>query len=151
MAWNDNMTVMLRNVINDAVSPTTYSDDRLKELLVNAAVFVVFEVDFAYTYVINVMLETIVPDPVALGDQDFQVLVVYKAAAMFAHGEYKVAAQKSIQIKDGPSLMDFRESGLRMRMWAKELLDKYDKAVVNYKTGDGARGEAIVGPYNLGV
>jgi hypothetical protein len=150
MAWPIETTRLLRSLIGDDVPDYTYTDVRLKPLITSAAVFVAGEVDFTYNYVVDIQSDTVTPDPANVNDQDFQMLVAYKAAAILARNEYRIVTQKAVLVKDGPSTIDMRDTASKVKAWMDALEDAYEKAKIAYKTGDGMVGEAIVGPHNAG-
>lgn len=151
MAWTTTLITMIRALINDLDTPYTYSNDRLQQLAVIAAVLVLQEVDFSRSYTVSIDDKTISPDPTSVSDSDFQVLVALRTSCMITHDEYRVAAKQAISFKDGPSSMDAKGSADHKAKLASEVCQKYEDAKRQYQRGDGIIGEAIVGPYNLGM
>ena len=64
MAWSDIATTVLRTLINDPDS-TSYTDARLKTVLISCSYLIAYEITFDTTYTTDVTLETITPDPSA--------------------------------------------------------------------------------------
>jgi hypothetical protein len=147
-SWQLHMRLLLRSLIADTVEPYTYHDDALDQLLVNAACFVDMEVDFINTYTINNAKRLITPDPVTTGDHPFCILTAYKAAFLIYQQEAKLAAQKGVKVKDGPSEIDYRDAASRAKAMLGQAERNYNKALVAYKTGDGMRGHGIVTPFH---
>jgi len=150
--WETNMVLIVRGLINDLVSPYTYSDDRLKELICLSGVLTQQEVTFDVVYTISLSLLTITPDPSAEAtyDADFEALVSLKTACIILSSEYTGAARAAMNIKDGPSTIDTRDRAKHLGENATDACDNYNKALTNYRLGDGSVGKAIVSPYATG-
>ena len=107
MAWQYNLTTMLRLVIYDSPDDTTgrtYTDARLEELLVVAANLVVQELTFDNTYTIDIAATSISPDPITQKDTVFQNMVVLKAACLADQSTLRTKAQQAgISAKVGPA------------------------------------------------
>lgn len=146
--WQLYMRMLLRTLIDDDTSPYTYHDDKLDQLLVNAAYYVNMEVDFNQTYVIDVVQKKITPDPVAAKDEGFVTLVPLKAAVMVYTNVAKLASSKGFRVKDGPSEIDYRDAASGTRSMLNKAERAYEDAKVAYKTGKGMRGHAIVTPFH---
>jgi hypothetical protein len=139
-------------MINDMVTPYTYADERLEELIVCAAVQVNADVDFNYTYNVDIAQYSISPDPVSgTGEIGFQVLVCRKATYLVFNGEYRDASNKALSFKDGPSSLDTKGVADAKSKLLEEAKEAYERARTAYLTGDGLHGAAIITPHNLGV
>ena len=155
MSWESDLVIMLRTEIGDLDS-TTYSDSRLKEVIVYAAYNVYQSASFASTYTIDISDKTISPDPYDIGDFDFCVLSVYKAACTILTGEVKTNASKAVVIKDGPSFVDFRGPTTALSDLMKAACQTYKDLLFNYQlTGPSngettAVGQAVLTPYAPG-
>ena len=147
MAWSDNMIPLFRSFSGDAVVPYTYDDARVVDLLIAAAPIVLLELDFAYDYVVDVVGQDITPDPNALGDQAFEILVALKAACIVATSEYRTASLQGMAVRDGPSSIDTRGRVAGLKGFASDQCAAYNKAKLSYVMGDGLGGRAIVGPH----
>ena len=108
------------------------------------------EVDFAYSYTIDLSANTIVPDPSAIGDADFEALVSLRTACMISQGEHRDAAKTAISVKDGPAFVDTKDRAKHLGDLAEDACTAYARAKMNYQMGDGSLGRAIVGPYAAG-
>ncbi|UCG02428.1 MAG: hypothetical protein JSW11_00250 [Candidatus Heimdallarchaeota archaeon] len=106
MAWNTDLVLMVRVLINDIDSPQTYTDEYLKRVLVTAGIIVDAEVPFSYDYTYNINNLTISPDPVTSEDSIFMSLVPLKAACILTQGEFKQALGQGIKVRDGDSAID---------------------------------------------
>lgn len=148
--WQLFMRTLLRGLIDDDEVPYNYADDKLDQLLVNAAYMVNMEVDFNNSYVIDVVKRNITPDPVSSFDEGFVNLVPMKAACMVYNQMARLASSKGFRVKDGPSEIDFRDSAAGIRSLLNQCMRQYEQAKVAYKTGKGMRGHAIVTPFHDG-
>jgi hypothetical protein len=94
MSWQLEIPIITRVWINDLDSNPTYSDSRIQQVVVVAALNVNREVSFTETYDIDVVNETISPDPTleASLDNDFVALVALKAACILDQSTYRTKA-----------------------------------------------------------
>ena len=153
MAWEGQMTTMLRYIIND-VDPADYkfSNRRLETTLLVAAQLIAPTMDFANVYDINVEGCQLDPDPTDSDtkDYDFVALVVLKAACVIVGSEVRSESTNAISIKDGPSAIDLRGVSNTLVILYKDLCEKYEQAVIDYQAGSSIAGTSILGPYSPG-
>ena len=149
MAWQNEMTIMLRVVIDDIGDNPTYSDSRLAEVIVVAAQMTKQDVDFDNIYTISISNATISPDPVASSDNAFLNLVTLKAACLLANSEYKTEGGRAISIRDGSSAIDQRGVAAAKKGWRDNICAEYEKAEKEYKIGNSQAGKSIIGPYGF--
>ena len=159
MSWQVEMIRMVRGMIGDwDTTNPTYSDDRLKELIIVAAQLVISELDFTQTFVPDLTTLTITPDPTdrigppVTRDDSFINLVSMKAACITDRSETKTAANQAIDAKDGSSSISLR--GVAQARQA--LLEKggwcpqYDDAKFAYMLNRShVAGAAIMGPFRV--
>ena len=86
MAWNIDMVLMLRSIIGD-LDKTTFTNERLKQILVIGAYNVYNDANFSIEYTIDVGGVTISPDPISESDSDFASLTVYRSACILVGSE----------------------------------------------------------------
>ena len=153
MAWEGQMSTMLRHMIND-VDPANYkfSNRRLETTLLVSAQLITPTMDFTNIYDINVETCKLDPDPTdsSTSDFDFVALVVLKAACIIIGSEVRSEAANSISIKDGPSSIDLRGVSNALVILYKDLCEKYEQAVLDYQAGSSVAGTSILGPYSPG-
>jgi len=144
MAWQDDMLTILRVLINDTdCGSPEYSDDRLFNVLIVAAHYVVDEISFDNDYTVDISARTISPTP----DASFINLVVLKAACIIDKGNMRLAAMSAgIEARCGPATM----RTLRRMDGFKILLDNgycaaYEHAKLEHKMGRSI--EAILSPF----
>lgn len=150
MAWQDEMTAILRTLVGD-LDATVYTDDRLQQILVVGAFQVLRELSFTTTYSVSVGSVTLSPDPTltATKDDSFTNLVCLKAAAITDKGSAIQATRRAISVKDGTSAIDLRGP---LEGWLS-LLEKggwtaaYEKAKLEYQSGQSVAGMAVMTPF----
>lgn len=149
MAWDATMTAMLRQVVGDAISPYTYTDAQMKALLVTNAQLIRTEMTFDNTYTIDIPNSGITPDPTATDPVDdvYMNFVVLKSAAILVGAEARVQAKIGISIKDGPASIDVGGSASSVAARAKDLLNAYERAKINYIAGSSVGAKSILSPY----
>lgn len=151
MAWTEDMVSMLRVIINDTESPQTYENDRLRNLLMVAAMYVKQEVDFDVVYTIGISNVTLAPDPTltATRDDSFTNLVVLKAACLTDQSTLRTKAIMSgIEAKCGPAML----KTLKHLDGFKELLTlgpcaAYEQLKHDYKLNDTTNLFGILSPF----
>tara|TARA_Y100001973_G_C5208772_1_gene343697 strand:- start:12212 stop:12706 length:495 start_codon:yes stop_codon:yes gene_type:complete len=154
MAWQTEMTSLLRYVINDTDSTTReFTDERLQNLIISSAHLTLGVVDFPKSYSIDIPNSGISPDPATAGAKDtsFINLVVLRAACLLAQGEYRAATNKGIVVRDGPSSVDPRAMVVAKKEMMQSACQKYEQAELEYRLGNSNAGEAIIGPHRNAV
>ena len=151
MSWNVEMPLIVRSWINDLSDNPVYSDERIQQLIVVAAQYVIKEVDLSQNYTINIVNPDITPDPTLLGekDLDFIGLTSLKASCILDQSSLRTkAATEGIKAALGPAQLAVG-GGLR---GYEVILNKgpcamYDKLVEDYQIGNVAAIHAILGPF----
>lgn len=148
MHWQEHTNLMVRHLINDLDENNyKYSDNRINSCVAVAAQLVVLELDFKSSYTVDVIEQTVEPDPTF--DSVFINLIVIRAALIIVGGEVKTEAANAISIKDGPSAIDLRGVSSTLLALYKDLSDKYEATAQNYGYS-GNLGQSILGPYSPG-
>jgi hypothetical protein len=106
MAWETDLTIMLRVLINDLNTPQKNTDAYLQQVLVTAGVLVDSEIKFTTDYTYDVGNITISPDPITEEDIIFQALVPLKSACIIIQGDFRTALGQGIRVRDGDSAID---------------------------------------------
>ena len=109
-------------------------------------------VDFGNTYSINVEQCKLSPDPTDADTLDtaFITLVSLRTACIIIGSEIRSESGNAIAIKDGPSSIDLRGVTNTLTVLYKDLCDKYDHSLLEYRSGNAVAGHAILGPYSPG-
>ena len=153
MSWQGQLSTITRYLVDDIDSTKyKYSDSRIETTIVVASQFVTLEVDLENTYTINVEQCSLSPDPTDAGTKDdaFINLVCLKAACIIVGSEVRSESGNAISIKDGPSAIDLRGVASTLVVLYKDLCEKYDKLLLDYRAGRSIAGQAILGPYSPG-
>lgn len=152
-SWQDDAIPMLRILISDMdINNLTYSDDRLEQILVVAARYVLQDIDFATTYTVSVQGRTIDPDPTATESSDNTVLInltVLKAACLTDWSTYRAKMLLAgVVAKCGPATIET----LQHLDGFKELINlgpcaAYQKMVDDVMFDGGRICKAILSPF----
>lgn len=94
MYWQVEIPIIVRNLINDLEDTPTYSDNRINQLAVVAAQYVIAEVNLDKTYSINIVSPTIIPDPSDPNtrDTDFVGFIALKTACLLDQSTFRTKA-----------------------------------------------------------
>ena len=149
MAWTTDLVLFVRTLIGD-LDGSKYADSRLEQIIAVAAYKVYDQADFTYTYTVDIAAKDISPDPVDNKDTDFTVLTAYQAACIIVGSEVKTEAANSLNLRDGPSMIDLRGVSATLNTLYHDLCNKYEDLLNTYKTTNSLHGQAILGPYSPG-
>jgi len=153
MAWQNEMVLILRHIIDD-LDPTNYrfSDSRLEETILASTYILQTDVEFINAYQVNVDEGSLNPDPTLTSpkDDDFIALCSIQAGILLYRSMMKTYAFQSFSIQDGPSSLDTRNIVGNLNVIYKDLCEKFDHMVLMYKTGKYGFGKSILGPYSPG-
>jgi len=152
MAWQNEMTVIVRHLVNDLDSSSyEYNDDRVEESILVAAQLSSLEIDFESVYTVDVDSLSLSPDPTDSTNKDdsFINLVCLKTAQMLIGSELKTHSLNAISLRDGPSALDLRGIVSGLKILFDDINRRFEEAKTQYKL-DGVVGQAILGPYSPG-
>ena len=148
MAWQTEMVRILRHIVNDLDSSSySFSDSRLEETILVAAQLVLTEIDFDKTYTVDVDALSLDPDPTT---SPFITLISLKAACVIVGSEVRTHSINSVSVRDGSSAIDMKGVAAGFMLLYKDICEKYDHAVLQYKAGNSVVGHAILSPYAPG-
>ena len=147
MGWETEITRIVRFLIND-IDGTTYDDNRLEETILVAAQLLLNTMDFDNTYLVETDSGSLSPDPTLLSTKDnfFIGCLSMKAAIIVLNSEAKTAAAQSWRIKDSNASLDTTASYQAMHQLAKELSDKLEKYIFDYRAGNSIVGGCVITP-----
>lgn len=149
MAWDTELPAMLRYLIDDNSSTPTYSDSRLKHLILTSAVLVRQDANFRNDYTVDLVTFTLSPDPTLTDTREdiFVNLILLKAACLVSANDLKTSC-KHIRFSDGRSSMDTTAAARSFQiLFEKGPCTWYKEALKTYQLrGLDAVGEAIFTP-----
>ena len=154
MSWQGQMSTIVRHLVNDLDSSSyKYSDHRIETSILVASQLMIMNVDFNNTYDINVESCLLSPDPTdaATKDNPFVTLSCLRAACIIIGSEIRSESGNAISIKDGPSAIDLRGVTQTLTILYKDLCEKYEHLLLEYRAGSSVAGHAILGPYAPGA
>ena len=148
MVWANEIVRIVRFLIND-IDATTYSDDRLEETVLVSAQLLLDTMDFSNTYTVDLDTFALSPDPTTLSTKDniFINALALKTACIVLGSEAKTLAAQNYVIKDGPSSISIGGAYQSTNQLYKDLCDKLDKFLFDYRVGNSIAGQAILTPY----
>ena len=125
MPWQNEMTLIVRHLVNDLDSTNyTFTDDRVEEAVLVSSQLASLEIDF-------------------------ENLVCLKTACLLLGSEVKTNALSAMAIKDGPSSIDTRGIVANLHILHQGMCKNYEDATMQYKL-NGVVGQAVLGPYSPG-
>lgn len=152
MAWDEEMPIIVRGLIQDWTDTPTYTDDQLTQIVLIASLTVQNDATFVEMYSVDVVNQTISPD-YTVGDhrnESFINLASLKSACILIGAELRKYTGQGISIRDGSSAISLQRSPQSLSLLRSTYCDAYVDALYNYKIeGNNALGEAIVGPFKL--
>ena len=152
MAWQNEMTLIVRHLVNDLDSSEyTFTDSRLEESVLVSAQLSLVEIDFENAYTIDADSLTLSPDPTDASNKDdsFINLVCLRTARMLIGSELKTHSYNAITLRDGPSSLNLTGVVTGLKILFEDINKIYEEAVMQYKL-NGVVGQAILGPYAPG-
>lgn len=151
MYWEIEIPIIIRNLINDLGEPPTYSDDRIQQLAVVAAQYVLMEVNLDTIYSVNVVTSIISPDPSApeTRDTDFIGFIAMKAACLLDQSTFRTkAAGEGLRAALGPASLSVTGTlgGYKdiLNMGPCKL---YDQLVLDHNIGNATAVRAVFSPF----
>jgi len=153
MAWENEMVLVLRHMIDDLDSSNyKFSDSRLEETILASTYILQADVEFLNAYQVNVDEGSLIPDPTTSNpkDDDFIALCTTQAAIILYRSMMKTYSLQSIAIRDGQSSIDTRGIVQNLKIIYQDLVARLDHMILMYKTGKYGFGKSILGPYSPG-
>lgn len=147
MAWENQMIEMVRVLIDD-LDAARYSDSKIERVLMVAAYNILQETRFETTYTVNIVAQSVSPDPVDNSDINFVNLWVLKACCIILGGEYKAQSLNAISVTNGPSSINMSGTANSTKFLYEKACEDYENYKMNYIAGTA--GKAVLTPYSLG-
>lgn len=150
MAWDDDLVLMTRVLMNDYNEPQKYTDEYLRKVLVCAGVLVRKEIELPYEYTFDISAGTISPDPIDSQDTIAQALLPLRAAAMLNQGAYITAIGQGIRVRDGDSQIDTTVGFKGYRDIIEVGPSAAYAKLLWHLQATACPGRAVLGPYRAG-
>jgi hypothetical protein len=149
MSWQNELTVIVRVLINDLKDPYDFNDERIEQAISVAAKYVQLDVNLDRIYEVDVVNSNILPDPVEENDQIFTSLLCLKAACIIDQGTYRTkAAMEGVRAALGPASLSVAGNSAA---W-KNILDNgacgmYEELTSHWDIKNATAIAAILGPF----
>jgi len=147
--WKDELTVIVRTLVNDFSDPYTYSDERIHQVIAVAGKYVQFDVVLDHFYKIDVSDVTIDPDPTLDDDTIFIGLVCLKAACIIDQSTFRTkSALEGIRASLGPaSLSVAGQSSAWRTMLELGPCAAYDELTSHWDVKEATAIRAVLSPF----
>lgn len=108
MAWQTDLTIIVRNLIGDLGVTQAYDDSRIEQCLAVAGLITSQEFEFDTDYTFDLSAPDITPDPTLSSTYDRSAMALFtlKAACMLNLNSYQGAVSTGIKVRDGDSEVD---------------------------------------------
>lgn len=149
MAWQIELPIIVRTLINDLSETPTYSDQRLMQLLSVAAKYVQFDVVLDHKYTIDVVNNAISPDPTLDDDSIFIGLVCLKAACLVDQSTLRTKAiTEGIRAALGPAQLSVSGSvnGINLIL-EKGPCGAYEELTSHWDVKEATAIRAVLSPF----
>jgi len=150
MSWQNEITAMVRILINDSIEPYQFSDERIQQTILVAGKYVQFDVVLEHSYSINITGNTLTPDPTEDGDEIFIILTSLKAACLVDQGTLRTkAVMDGVRAALGPASLSVSGSSAGWEMILKHGPCKlYDDLVEHWDVANASAIAAVLGPFS---
>jgi hypothetical protein len=151
MYWQVEIPIIVRNLINDLEATPIYSDNRINELAVVSARYVLSEVNLNREYNIDIVNGIITPDPSdpTTRDTDFVGFIALKSACLLDQSTFRTKAiNEGISAVLGPAKLSV---GGNLSGY-KTILDigpcsTYQQLVLDHNIGNINTVRAVLSPF----
>lgn len=149
MSWQAELTTIVRTLINDIGPTYTYDNSRILQCIVVGAKYVQFDVILDHLYDIDVVHQTITPDPTIDNDAIFISLVSLKAACIIDQSNFRTkAVLEGLRASLGSASLTINNN---LAGW-KEILAHgpcalYDGLVEHWDVANATAARSILSPF----
>lgn len=153
MYWEIEIPIIVRTLINDLESPPLYSDERIQQLIVVAAQYVLGNVNLSQEYNIDIVNMTISPDPSDPNsrDVDYVGFIALKSACMLDQSTFRTKmALEGIKAALGSANLSVSGNlaGYQALLEQEQAPCKlYDQLTLDHNIGNATAVRAILGPF----
>lgn len=152
MAWQDELTTIVRVLINDVIEPYEFSNERLYQVIAVSAKYLQFDVVLNTSYTIDVVNSSISPDPTVGDTYDdvFISMVCLKAACIVDQATYRTkAALEGVRAVLGPAALSVAGNSQAWQNIIEHGACKaYDDLVDHWDISNATVASAILGPFS---
>lgn len=150
MSWQTELTSMVRTLINDASKPYQFTDNRIIQTILVAGKYLQFDIVLDHSYSIDVIGQTITPDPTEDNDEIFMILAALKAACIIDQGTLRTkAAMEGVRAALGPASLSVGGSVAGWETILKHGPCKlYDDLVEHWDVANASAIAAVLGPFS---
>lgn len=151
MYWETEIPIIVRTLINDLEATPTYSDSRIQQLIVVAAQYVTNDINLIQKYNIDIVNQSISPDPSDPNtrDTDFIGFIALKASCILDQSTFRTkAALEGIRTALGSANLSISGnlSGY------KTILDQgpcalYEQLKMDHNIGNATAVSAVLSPF----
>jgi hypothetical protein len=149
MSWQNELTIIVRTLINDLTEPYQFSDSRIQQVLTVSGKYVQFDVNLDHSYQIDVVNSSISPDPTEDNDSVFISLVCLKAACIIDQSIYRTkAAMEGIRAALGPATLAISgQSSAWRTMLENGPCASYEELTSHWDVKEATAIAAILSPF----
>lgn len=150
MAWDTDLVLITRVLINDLNTPQKNADIYLQRVLVTAGLLVSNDIALSFDYKFDISNITITPDPLSgdVNDIVAQSLFPMKAACIINQGDFQKAISQGIKVRDGDSAVD---TSVGFRGYTDILkfgpCGMYDRLLTKLQASNVNTLKAVLGPH----
>jgi len=151
--WQVEIPIIVRTLINDLSGTPTYSDSRITQLAVVSAQYVLNDVNLSTSYSVDIVQETISPDPSAPGsrDTDFIGFIALKSACLLDQSTFRTkAALEGIRTALGSANLSISGNlaGYKMILDQEQGPCKlYEQLTLDHNIGNATAVSAVLSPF----
>ncbi len=151
MYWEIEIPIIVRSLINDFGPNPTYSDDRILQLAVVAAQYVIKEVNLSKDYTVDIVNVDITPDPSdnTTRDTDFISFIALKSACMLDQSTFRTkAALEGIRTALGSANLSVSGNLAGYQTILKEgPCALYSQLTFDHNVGEATVVKAVLSPF----
>jgi hypothetical protein len=153
MYWEIEIPIIIRNLINDLAEPPVYSDNRIQQLAVISAQYVLNDANLSTNYIIDIINQTITPDPSdpSSRDTDFIGLVSLKSACILDQSTFRTkSALEGIRTALGSANLWVQGNlaGYKMILDQDQAPCKlYEQLILDHNIGNATAVSAVLSPF----
>jgi hypothetical protein len=146
--WNIEIPIIVKNLIGDSIN---YTDERINELAIVAANYVVFDVNLNKKYIVDILNSSINPDPSDPNSRDVDFISFWglKTACLIDQGSLRARALSSgIRTSLGSALLDIDHNVEGYKILIQNgLCNSYKELVFEYNIGNSKMLQAVLSPF----